>query len=254
MLCLHKELFNSVVQDTIHALVLSIIKYGETSLITNCFTLEYGLQSYMLKGILSKGKKPLSKSLFEPLALLELKAPKNKEGKIGYIKEAKLLYPYSTIPFDLRKKALVFFLAEVLQQVGREEQEPNPALFNFLKKSILWLDQHSEIGLFHIKMMLDLTQFIGFYPNLTPATAPYFDLESGCMSYEKNQPNTVEDPIKSFWIQLLGTNFDEFSGIKILKEHKSSFLKSVVTYYQLHLQQFKPPKSTDVLNEIFKTS
>lgn len=123
-----------MVQDTIHALVLSVIKYGETSLITNCFTLEYGLQSYMLKGILSKGKKPLSKSLFEPLALLELKAPKNKEGKIGYIKEAKLLFPYSTIPFDLRKKALVFFLAEVLQQVGREEQEPNPALFNFLKK------------------------------------------------------------------------------------------------------------------------
>jgi len=74
------------------------------------------------------------------------------------------------------------------------------------------------------------------------------------MSYEKNQPNTVEDPIKSFWIQLLGTNFDKLSGIKILKEQKSSFLKSVVTYYQLHLQQFKPPKSTDVLNEIFKTS
>jgi len=74
------------------------------------------------------------------------------------------------------------------------------------------------------------------------------------MSYEKNQPNTVEDPIKSFWIQLLGTNFDKLNGIKILKEHKSSFLKSVVTYYQLHLQQFKPPKSTDVLNEIFKTS
>jgi DNA repair protein RecO (recombination protein O) len=74
------------------------------------------------------------------------------------------------------------------------------------------------------------------------------------MSYEKNQPNTVEDPIKSLWIQLLGTNFDELSGIKILKENKSNFLKSVVTYYQLHLQQFKPPKSTDVLNEIFKAS
>jgi len=251
MLCSLKELSNQVNKSTA-AVVLGTIKYGDNSLITNCYTLEHGLQSYLLKGVLSKGKKPFSKSLFEPLTLLDLQAPKNKEGKIGYIKEAALLHPYFSIPFDLRKKALVFFLAEVLQQVIREEQQPNPHLFNFFIKRLLWLDQNYEIGLFHLKLMLDLTQFIGFYPNLNPSDFPYFDLESVCMFFYKKHTNVVEDPIKSLWIQLLGMNFDDIGKIKILKDQKSDFLKSIIAYYQLHLQQFKPPKSKDVLNEIFE--
>ena len=46
--------------DTVHAVTLGLVKYGDTSLISACYTLEYGTQSYMLKGILSKGKKKVS--------------------------------------------------------------------------------------------------------------------------------------------------------------------------------------------------
>ena len=74
--------------DTVHAITLGVIKYGDTSLISACFTLEHGLQSYMLKGILSKGGRKISKSLFEPLNLLELQASKNTNNRLGYIKEA----------------------------------------------------------------------------------------------------------------------------------------------------------------------
>ena len=76
--------------DTVHAITLGVIKYGATSLISTCYTLEHGLQSYMLKGILSKGGRKISKSLFEPLNLLELQASKNPNNRLGYIKEAKL--------------------------------------------------------------------------------------------------------------------------------------------------------------------
>ena len=48
---------SSKTKKTIHAVNLGIVKYGDTSLIANCYTLEFGLQSYMLKGILSRGKK-----------------------------------------------------------------------------------------------------------------------------------------------------------------------------------------------------
>ena len=76
--------------DTVSAISLSLVKYGDTSLIANCYTLEFGLQGYMLKGILSKGKKNISKSLFEPLTLLELQTSKNLENRLSYIKEAKI--------------------------------------------------------------------------------------------------------------------------------------------------------------------
>jgi DNA repair protein RecO (recombination protein O) len=74
---------------TVHAISLRVVKYGETSLIAACYTQQYGLQSYMLKGILSNTrKKKISKSLFEPLTLLELQASKNSENRLGYIKKA----------------------------------------------------------------------------------------------------------------------------------------------------------------------
>jgi len=239
---------------TVQAVALRVIKYGEASLIANCYTLQYGLQSYMLKGILSNTrKKKISKSLFEPLTLLELQASKNSENRLGYIKEAKRAQAFHSIPFDITKKALVFFMAEVLHQVVREDQEPHPALFQFIKERILWLDHQNELGLFHIKMMLDLTRFIGFSPNLNLPEAPYFDLESGCMTPDKPLGLFLEDPLKSFWIQLLGTDFDRVGEIQLSRQFKNALLKSVISYYELHLQQFKAPKSTEVLNEIFKT-
>jgi len=239
--------------DTVHAISIGFVKYGDSSLISTCYTLEYGTQSYMLKGILSKGRKKVSKSLFEPLNLLELQASKNPENRLGYVKEVKLHSPYSTIPYDISKKALVFFLSEVLLQIFREEQGPNPKLYLFIKKKLIWLDTQDHLGIFHIKMMLELSKFIGFYPNISNSKAPYFDLGSGCMSYVKPNDHFIEEPIKSYWIIILGTAFDELRDIKPSKKQKAELLDKVVLYFVLHLQQFKPPKSTEILNEIFKT-
>ena len=73
---------SSKTKKTIHAVNLGIVKYGDTSLIANCYTLEYGLQSYMLKGVLSRSKKKKIRPLFEPLNLLELEAPGTRRIKL----------------------------------------------------------------------------------------------------------------------------------------------------------------------------
>jgi DNA repair protein RecO (recombination protein O) len=240
---------------SLEAITLGTIKYGDSSLIAACYTKQHGLQSYILKGILTtRGNKKNSKSLFEPLNLLELEAPKNPSDRLGYIKEAKLNIHYSSIPFDLRKKALIFFLAEVIHQVVKEEHEANEKLFDFLREKLLWLDNHQNISLFHVKMMLDLTKFIGFYPNTNNSSDSYFNLESGCMSSIKPYGKYLEGKIKTLWFSILGMEFGEVWSIKITKEDKKTLLNSVVNYYEIHLQQFKPPKSTEILNEIFKSA
>ena len=90
-------------------------------------------------------------------------------------------------------------------------------------------------------MMLELTKFIGFYPNILNSKAPYFDLESGCMSYVKPNDHFIEEPIKSYWIIILGTAFDDLKDIKPSKKQKAELLDKVVSYFVLHLQQIKPP-------------
>ena len=243
---------SSKTKKTIHAVNLGIIKYGDTSLIANCYTLEFGLQSYMLKGILSRGKKKTHRSLFEPLTLLELVASQNKQNKIGYMDEAKLAYVFTSIPYNLSKKALVLFLAEIIYQVTREEQVSNKLLFDYIKNKLIWLDTNHSLSLFHLKMMLDITKYIGFYPNISNSNKPYFDLETGCFTSIKPEKNFIENPLKKYFIQLLGINFDMIDKIRILKKDKIKLLNQVITYFELHLQQFKPPKSLEILNEVFK--
>jgi DNA repair protein RecO (recombination protein O) len=143
-------------------------------------------------------------------------------------------------------------LAEVIHQVVKEEQEANIELYSFLKKRMLWLDAEENVGLFHIKLMLDLSKFIGFYPNITDQNAPYFDLETGCMSQTKPRGAFLEGSIKVAWIQLLGMEFDSVGEIKLSRKEKSTVLDFAVQYFELHLQQFKSPRSTKILNEIFK--
>lgn len=243
-------------KDTVQAIALGSVRYGDSSLIVACYTRQYGLQSYMLKGILSaKRNKKLSKSFFEPLTLLEFEAKRNQDHKLGYLQQVHLLYPYTSIPFDLRKKAVVFFLAEIFHQVVKEEQqEANPSLFDFIQKRMLWLDENDTIGLFHLKTVLDLTLFIGFDPNMSDREAPYFDLESGCMSRYRPKANFIEGRLKNLWVDILGMKFDTVAEIKVSREEKAVLLEYAIKYFKLHLQQFKSPKSTEILNELFKVS
>lgn len=243
-------------KDTVQAIALGSVRYGDSSLIVACYTRQYGLQSYMLKGILSaKRNKKLSKSFFEPLTLLEFEAKRNQDHKLGYLQQVHLLYPYTSIPFDLRKKAVVFFLAEIFHQVVKEEQqEANPSLFDFIQKRMLWLDENDTIGLFHLKTVLDLTLFMGFDPNVSDSDAPYFDLESGCMSRYRPKAYFIEGRLKNLWVEILGMKFDTVAEINVSREEKAALLEYAIKYFKLHLQQFKSPKSTEILNELFKVS
>ena len=62
---------------TTKAIVLSSLKYSDSSLIVKCFTEEDGLKSYMLRGILKSKKGKLKAAYFQPLTLLKLEASSN---------------------------------------------------------------------------------------------------------------------------------------------------------------------------------
>ena len=126
-------------------------------------------------------------------------------------------------------------------------------LFSFLEKRMRWLDQVDNIGLFHIKFLLDLTRYMGFYPNLSEKKAPYFDLQEGCMSHHKPKHPFIEGTTKDLWVLLLGTDFDKLQSIRLSYKGKMTLLECILNYFKLHLQKFKIPKSSAVLNEVFKT-
>ncbi|SHI40336.1 DNA repair protein RecO [Pseudozobellia thermophila] len=235
---------------TTKAIVLSALKYGDTSLIVKAFTASNGLKTYLLKGVLSSKKGKLKTAYFQPLTQLEIVAYHKNKGTLESIREAKVSYYYQTLHSNVVKNAMTLFLSEMLSNSIFEE-EPNQGLFEFLEASLQWLDSHSEISNFHIYLLLRLTKYLGFYPDTATIGASYFDLVEGGFTDTPSLNPTLGGDNLNYFKTFLGTNFDGIDSIKMSKKNRQELLRSLVHYYELHLQGFRKPKSLAVLNEVF---
>lgn len=237
-------------QVTTKAIVLTSIKYGDTSLIVKMYTQSNGIRSYILKGVLSSGKGRLKAAYFQPLAQLELVAVHKDRGSLEHIREVRANYHYQSLHTHIAKNAITFFLAEMLANSIHEE-EPNDGLFHFLEATLQWLDSNDEFVDFHLCFLLSLTRYLGFYPDTKNMDFPCFDLLEGeFVKTESLNPVLVGEELLHFR-RLLGVNFDTLRSIRLRKRDRQNLLKNLINYFELHLQGFRRPKSLAVLNDIF---
>lgn len=237
-------------QVTTKGIVLSALKYGDTSLIVKLFTASDGLKSYLLKGVLASKKGKLKTAYFQPLMQLELVAYHKNKGTLESIREAKPSYHYQSLHTHITKNALTFFIAEMLSN-SIQEEEDNENLFEFLEASLQWLDTHDDISNFHLYFLLVLTKYFGFYPDTTDTNAPYFDLLEGAFVFSLSLNPIVLGENLNYFKRFLGINFDTISTIKMNKKQRQELLKTIILYYELHLHGFRKPKSLAILNEVF---
>ncbi len=234
-----------------NAIVISAIKYAEADLIVKCYTQTSGLKTYMLRGIFKSRRGKFKTSLFQPLTQLELVAKHKDRGTMEYLQDAKILRHYNSLHTHVVKGTLVLFLSEVMRSAIQEEEQ-NESLYNFLETTINWLDAHDQIANFHLLFLLKLTRFLGFYPDEVQDNNSYFNLLEGVFQDAKTSPYCIEGPNLVLLKQLIGTNFDDLKEIKLSQSGRSNFLNMLLSYYQLHIDSFKKPKSLSVLNEIFQ--
>lgn len=233
-----------------NALVLSSLKYGDSSLIVRMYTSKLGLQSYMLKGVLSRKKGSFKAGHFQPLTQLEIVASVAKEGKLGYLREATISFPYQTLHSDIRKSTVSLFLSEVLS-ISIGESEPDPHFFDYLSSAFQWLDHHDRIANFHIRFLIGLTKFLGFYPDLANKGAPYFDLNEGAFVSEISLNPVIQGQLLGTFISFLNTGFDHIADIKLNQFQRKDLLKILIQYFELHLPGFREPRSLEVLDAVF---
>ena len=237
-----------------NAIVLSTLKYGDSSLIARCYCKELGLKSFMLKSILSSKKGQLKKSLFQPLNIITLITQVKNENKDGlhFIKEARIYFPLIEIPSDIKKNTVALFLSEVMGRVITEEGAPNQILYHFLEKNIVFLEQKGFTPLFHLKFMTDLSHHLGFYPNQSNLKENYFDLESGCFCSSSSSKYVIGGDLVITLKKILGTNFEDLNHLKIPNSLRIKVLNVLVDYFNLHLHGIGKIKSLDILHEIFR--
>ena len=234
------------------ALVIKSIKQGETSSIVSCYLEDIGFKSFLVKGLYSKKKSKFSKAHFFPLNVISLNYSYIKNRNLGYIKEVKSEIIFKSIHTDIQKSSVIVFLSEILNSVFREELQGNKDLFDFLVNSLLWYDNTKNCNIFHIKFLIELTKFIGFFPNVKNKNDNYFSLESGSTTNTEPINKSIQGEDLKLFNNLLGMKFEDLNKMSIGKESRTRILNKIIDYYSLHLQTFKTPRSINVFTEIFK--
>lgn len=235
---------------TTNAIVLSKLRYRDNDLIVKCYTQHYGVLSFLLRGVLKSKKGLIKTAYFQLLSQLQLVIVHNPNKSLHTIKEAKINQLYSSLHSNVLKSSIVMFLSEVLSNSLKEEEQ-NETLFSYLETTLLWLDTHSECSNFHLLFLLNLTKYLGFYPEKIHLEYEYFNLQDGKFQKEHQNDYDVSGENLTLLKQLLGTKFDVLSSVKLSSKQRQSFLNIILLYYELHLGAFKNLKSLHVLNQVF---
>lgn len=235
---------------TTKGIVLRAIKYGESSMITDIYTHQFGLRSYIISGVRSKRSKTKA-SLLQILSIVQV-VVYDKGGKsLGRIKEINSDYVFTSIPFDIRKGTIALFLTEVIRKAVREEEQ-NESLFDFLRNRIIHLDTTNQaVGLVPSKFMIDLSKYLGFEPmDNYSSTANKFNLQEGQFSTSLNAQHGMNEAESQLLFQLLKAPEEEYQSITCDKIVRTNLIEALIKYYSFHVEKFSKLNAYEVLKTV----
>jgi DNA repair protein RecO (recombination protein O) len=239
--------------DKTRGIFLHGVKYSETSLIASFYTELFGRQTFIINGIRNKTSQ-VKASVFQPLYLLDMEVYFKPGRDMNRLKNARLSFAYSSIPFDIRKSTQVLFLAEILYKCLKEE-EANPGLFDFLYHSLTLLDlTESGVSNFHIWFLFKLTRFLGINPNPeNVAISNFFDLESASFVFhEPSHSQFADKHLTSLFARLFDENRSDFESLEYTQNDRKLVLEKLLEYYHIHFGNLGEIKSLNVLKEVLK--
>jgi DNA repair protein RecO (recombination protein O) len=239
--------------DTIQGIVLQSIRYGDTSLIVKVFTRNLGLRSYMVKGAFNRNSKSRA-ALFQNLHLINyVEASRPNKGSLGYLKDVQLTTVYQSIPFVMNKSAILMYISELLSKTIIE-QEQNEVMFDFIVRSLLWLDLvEQDYANFPLFFTLELTRHLGFYPKANHETGFCFDMMEGSFAHDLPvHPYYFDNENAQLLAQMLNVSIDEACRMPLRVSQRRELLDGLIMFMRLHAPVMNDFHSHEVLKTVLE--
>jgi DNA repair protein RecO (recombination protein O) len=235
----------------IQGIIIRSIKYGETSLIFDMYTQQYGLASFIVNGA-RKPKSKLPSSLFQLMNWLEVVAYVKDPRSLSRIKEAQIIFHYQHLPFDRHKSSVALFITEVIQKTIKEN-EANLSLFSFLHDTFSFLDlSENPIANLHISFLIELSGFLGFQPHGQWCDqTPYFHLVSGQFVEVAHPMYTLDIDISRAISGYLSTSMENIHEHIVTREMRRRVVTEIISFYRYHLDRMPEIKTHKILSEVF---
>jgi len=237
--------------STTRAIVLSHLRYGDSSLIVNLYTESMGRQTVFVKGVFGK-KSPVRIAMFQPLHLVEIDLHYRANRQMQRISNVQIYDRLQNIPFDPIKSCIALFIAEILYRTLREE-ESNPGLFDFLLHAIQTLDLNDcGTANFHLVFLVRYSRYLGFYPNTENASdTTWFDSRNGnfVLIPTASSPHAAYNHLLT---QLFGMSFEHLDSLQLNHYQRNYLAEYLLNFYAIHVDNFGKLKSFAVLRNIFQ--
>lgn len=222
------------------AIVLNVIKYQEKNLIVKCFTEQEGIKTFFVRGAVKK-------SYFQPLNLLEISYNQYNKSELFHFKTIEIKQPYRSLHIDYKKSVVIFFISELLFKIIREEQKQQE-LFQFIKNSLLYYDSVEWNPDFHVYFLIQLTKYLGFYPDDSTIKNPYFNAKEGGFEslfsiecFTEEESNNIKKAISTQIDTVVIENGAE----------RKKILNTLLKYIQLQTISFTEIQTLQVVDELF---
>ena len=222
-----------------NAIVLKTFSYGETSLISRCFTEDRGKISFIIKG--AKSKKNLIAPYFQPLSYINIIFNENEKRELQIVSKVSFVKIWTKIPLSLKKMTLSQSVLEI-SDFTLEKNDPYPNLFQILIKTFLYFengdfDENIVFWHYECKVLSEMGFLIDTESNQ--------EFIQGSIRLKKTDTSfsVLQNLIKG---NLSKINIDSLSK----KENKdvSKFLYHKLCYY---FEGFERIKSFQVIKDIF---
>ena len=222
-----------------NAIVLKTFSYGETSLISRCFTEDRGKISFIIKG--AKSKKNLIAPYFQPLSYINIIFNENERRELQIVSKVSFVKIWTKIPLSLKKMTLAQSVLEI-SDFTLEKNDPYSDLFKILIKTFLFFenedfDENIIFWHYECKVLSEMGFLIDFEDEQ--------EFIQGAIRLKKidSSFSVLQNLVKGHLSEI---DLDNIS----IKEKKdiSQFL-----YYKLcyHFEGFERLKSFQVIKDIF---
>lgn len=232
-------------------IVFHTFPYSDNRVIAKIYTRDFGLLSFIVSVSRTKSGK-IKSPLLQPLTQVELRIEKKEKSHLHSVRDISLAAPYTHLHSDIVKTTLALFVAEVLYKSVREE-ERNDALFTYLSNALMALDvAHDGVANFHLVFMLQLTRFLGFYPQEnTNGPESLFDLTNGVFVASLPEHFSFLDPVESRLLeQILKSDFEHMHELQLNAEKRRIALNAIIRYYEAHVPGMQKIVSHEVLMNV----
>lgn len=154
------------------------------------------------------------KGILRPLSIVEFTANhrNNAPNQLSTLSDCQLLFMNSQLATDIQRQCVAMFIAEVLISTLRHPMNDQP-LFDWLCEVVKHLDVDTDISNLHLHFLLEYANHLGI---------------------------GIDDTEHPDWYELPTS-----------RKERQQRLRELCIYYTEHIEDFRQPKSLEVLMEVF---